>query len=285
MAGPTYQGLFPKIATLPNSIQHAILVISVPVIYPRTESAEQMVAKVATGKKAVTSTYNMLGKIAGSAAGVIGAREMVVSGFDHAKKAVGKHGLMNNVVNMFGELDLLDDLRDHWTHDSKDLERTYLIRTLQGIAASRALRVTFLSGSVHACGVGRVHDPNHPLNHKTMWQVITSAIVDAPPSNYMLKMLHNNKILYIPQNGMRSTGAPSDTKEDMLEMFGAEVDGRVREHRKLMGKRGYVIFTAYDSVEAKGTSLAVDFIVQGEGVYAQTGKYGPLVVPRLEPGY
>lgn len=285
MAGPTYQGLFPKIANLPASIQHAILAISVPVIFPRTDSAEQMITTVATGKKAVTGTYNLLGKIAGSAAGVIGAREMVVSGFDHAKKAVGKHGLMGGVVNMFGEIDLLDDLRDHWTHESKDLERTYLIRTLQGIAHSRSLRVTFLSGSVHVCGAGLVHDPNKPLDHKTMWQVITSSIIDAPPSSYILKMLNNNKIVYVPQNGMRSTNALSDTKEDMMELFGAEVDGRLREQRKLMGKRGYVIFTAFEGGDNKGTSLAVDFIVQGDGVYAQTGKYGPVVVPRLESGW
>jgi len=57
-----------------------------------------------------------------------------------------------------------------------------------------------------------------------------------------------------------------------------------------MAKRGYVIFTGFQvdsGIEAKGpaTSLAVDFIVQGEGVYAMTGKYGPVVVPRLEAGY
>lgn len=290
MAGPTYQGLFPKIATLPQSIQHAIIVVSVPVVFPRTETAEHVMTTVATGKKAMTGTYNLLGKVVGSAAGVIGAKEVVGSGFRSVKEAVGKHGFMGGVVNVFGEVDLLDDVRDHWTHESKDLERTYLIRTLQGISHSRSLRITFLSGAVHLCGVGMVHDPNKPHDHKTMYQVVTSSMVDAPPSSYFTKMLHNNRILYIPQNGLRSTNAPSDTKEDMMELFQAEVDGRTREQKKLMAKRGYVIFTGFQvdsGIEAKGpaTSLAVDFIVQGEGVYAMTGKYGPVVVPRLEVGY
>lgn len=283
MAGPTYQGIFPKIASLPQSIQHAVLVVSVPVVYPRMDAAEHMVHTAQTTKKAVTGAYNVLGKIAGSAAGVIGAKEVVSSGFQSVKKSVGKTGMLGSFVNVFGEVELLDDLRDAWTHDSKDLERTYLIRTLQGISHQRGIRMTFLSGAVHMCGTGLVHDPNQPLDHKTMYQVVTSAMVDAPPRDYFVKMLHNNRLLYIPQNGLRSTNAPSDTKEDMIELFAAEVDGRSREHRKLMAKRGYTIFTAFDA--EKGTSLAVDFMVQGEGVYATTGKYGPVVVPRLELGY
>lgn len=119
MAGPTYQGLFPKIATLPQGIQHAIVLLAVPIIYPRMETAEHVVNTVATGKKAVTGTYNLLGKVVGSAAGVIGAKEMVGSGFQSVKKAIGKNGLMSGVVSIFGEVDLLDDLRDHWTHESK----------------------------------------------------------------------------------------------------------------------------------------------------------------------
>lgn len=78
-----------------------------------------MVQTVATGKKAITGTYNLLGKVVGSAAGVVGAKEVVGSGFQGVKKAFGKSGLMSSVVSIFGEVDLLDDLRDHWTHESK----------------------------------------------------------------------------------------------------------------------------------------------------------------------
>jgi hypothetical protein len=146
MAGPTYQGIFPKVATLPPSVQHCIWMISVPVVYPRLETVESIAQTMATAKKGVTGTYNLVGKVASSMAGVVGGKEAVASGFSQVKKAVGKSGLMGGVLNTFGDIDIADELRDMWTHESKDLERTYLIRTLQGIAHQKGIRMTFLSG-------------------------------------------------------------------------------------------------------------------------------------------
>lgn len=119
MAGPTYQGIFPKVAVLPPSVQHCIWLFPVPLIYPRLEAVEQMASAVGTGKKVVTGGFNALGKIAGGVAGVVGAKGVVNSGFDGVKRAVGKTGLMQGVLSPFGEIDVLDELRDMWTHDSK----------------------------------------------------------------------------------------------------------------------------------------------------------------------
>jgi len=119
MAGPTYQGIFPKIAMLPQSVQHCILLVAVPLIYPRLENMEQLASTVATGKKAVTGTYNMLGKVTSSVAGIVGAKGAVGSGFDSVKRAVGKSGLMGGILNPFGDIDVLDELKDQWTHESK----------------------------------------------------------------------------------------------------------------------------------------------------------------------
>lgn len=119
MAGPTYQGLFPKVATLPPSVQHCIWMISVPLIYPRLEAAESLANTVATGKKAVTGAYNVLGKVTSSVAGVVGAKGVVGEGFNSVKRAVGKSGLMGGVLSPFGDIDVLDELRDQWTHESK----------------------------------------------------------------------------------------------------------------------------------------------------------------------
>ena len=119
MAGPTYQGLFPKIAMLPQSIQHCILMIAVPVVYPRLEAAEQIAQTMQTGKKAVTGAYNVLGKVTSSVAGVVGAKGAVGSGFDSVKRAVGKSGLMGGILSPFGDIDMLDELKDQWTHESK----------------------------------------------------------------------------------------------------------------------------------------------------------------------
>ncbi|KAI9814736.1 MAG: hypothetical protein M1827_003002 [Pycnora praestabilis] len=296
MAGPTYQGLFPKVAMLPPSVQHCILMISVPLIYPRLEAAESIANTMATGKKAVTGAYNVLGKVTSSVAGVVGAKSMVGSGFDQVKKSIGKSGLMGGILSPFGDIDMLDELRDQWTHESKDLERTYLIRTLQGISHQKSLRMTFLSGAVNCCGAGLVHDPSHPSDHKTMYQIISSAVVNTPPSNYVLKLLHNNKPLYIPANGQRSSQAPTDTKEDMMEIFQNDVTGVARESKKLMGRRNYVACVAFDPDSlARGgygdpekggekLSLAWDFLVQGDGAYSAPMKYGPVIIPSLEYG-
>lgn len=146
MAGPTYQGIFPKVAMLPPSVQHCIWMLSVPVVYPRLDTAETLANTFATGKRAVNTTYNLLGKATSSVAGIIGGKDVVQQGFSQVKKAVGKTGLMGNVLNQFGEFDIAEELKDLWTHETKDLERTYLIRTLQGIAQQKGIRMTFLSG-------------------------------------------------------------------------------------------------------------------------------------------
>ncbi|KAK4230503.1 hypothetical protein QBC38DRAFT_28997 [Podospora fimiseda] len=303
MAGPTYQGIFPKVATLPPSVQHCIWMLSVPVIYPRLETIETLTNTFNTGKKAVNTTYNLLGKVTSSVAGVVGGKEVVAQGFKEVKKAVGKSGLMGNVLNQFGEMELGEELKDLWTHESKDLERTYLIRTLQGIAQQKGIRMTFLSGDVNCCGAGLVHDPSHPSDHKTMYQVIASPVVAAPCGNYLLKMLHNNKLLYVPQNGHKSTHEVSDTKEDMMEIFHTDASGTPREHKKLMARRNYVAIVAYDPEAIAGgaqyaasvasghsgglskLSLAIDFVVQGDGAFTATTKYGPVIVPHLEFGH
>ncbi|KAH5698660.1 hypothetical protein HBI44_079690 [Parastagonospora nodorum] len=297
MAGPTYQGIFPKVATLPPSVQHCIWMVPVPIVYPRLESVEHLAHSMATGKKVATGTFNMLGKVTSSVAGVVGAKSVVGDGFSSVKKALGKSGLMSGVLSPFGDIDILDELRDQWTHDSKDLERTYLIRTLQGIAHNKSLRMTFFSGAVDCCGAGLVHDPSRPQDHKTMYQIISASVVNGPPGSYTLRLLHNNRALYVPQNGHRSNHQPTDTKEDMMEIFTQDVNGQPREYKRLMGRRNYVACVIYDPEIVSGTfgqtvsghgsgklSLAVDFMVQNDSGYSAPMKYGPVIVPSLEYG-
>lgn len=141
-----------------------------------------------------------------------------------------------------------------------------------------------------------------------MYQLITSPIVAQPANNYILKMLHNNKLLYVPSNGQKSTHEATDTKEDMMEIFHTDASGSARELKKLMGRRNYIACIAYDpeviqqqqagfssgmSIINGGmqqnqglskVSLAVDFVVQGDGAFTAPTKYGPVIVPHLEFG-
>ena len=95
---------------------------------------------------------------------------------------------------------------------------------------------------------------------------------------------------------------PTDTKEDMMEIFQHDVLGQPLPNgnvaRKLMARRNYLAIVVYDPEVVQGTfgrtdmnrgtgrlSLAADFLVQSEGAYgAATMKYGPVVVPSLEYG-
>lgn len=202
MAGPTYQGLFPKVATLPPSVQHCIWMVSVPVVYPRLDSVETIANTMAVGKKAVNTTYNILGKVTSSVAGVVGGKEVVAQGFSQVKKAVGKTGLMGNVLNQFGELDIQEVLKDMWTHDTKDLERTYFIRTLQGISQQKGIRMTFLSGGKPMMPYNLSHSQTlifrqtstHP---EPAWYTIRPTLVITRPctrSSHRLLLLHPRAI-------------------------------------------------------------------------------------------
>lgn len=138
-----------------------------------------------------------------------------------------------------------------------------------------------------------------------MYQIVASPIVGAPQSGYILKLLHNQKTLYVPKNGAKSTHEVTDTKEDMMEIFHTDASGSTRELKKLMNRRNYVAFVAYDQEAANQApfspnpsisnnqqqqqglsklSLAVDFVVQGDGPYTATTKYGPVIIPHLEFG-
>ncbi len=134
-----------------------------------------------------------------------------------------------------------------------------------------------------------------------MYQIITSPVVGAPPNNYLLKMLHNNKLLYVPLNGHLSTNEVSDTKEDMMEIFQVDASGAAREYKKLMNRRNYIAVVAYDPDAVAGStyaasvvngqqglsklSLAVDYVVQADGSFGTPTKYGPVIIPHLEFGH
>lgn len=141
-----------------------------------------------------------------------------------------------------------------------------------------------------------------------MYQLITSPVVAQPANSYMLKLLHNNKLLYVPQNGQKSTHEVSDTKEDMMEIFHTDATGAARELKKLMARRNYIAGVVYDadavqqaasaSYSSNGSivnggqhqslsklSLAIDFVVQGDGAFTAPTKYGPVIVPHLEYGH
>ena len=51
----------------------------------------------------------------------------------------------------------LDDTLDHWDATPHLKERKAFVKRLQHLARARGLRVSFISGDVHVCAVGRLY--------------------------------------------------------------------------------------------------------------------------------
>jgi hypothetical protein len=289
MSQESYDLMFDRLRQVPPSIIHCVVMLGVPIVYPRLETIEKALTGVAVAKKGVNGAFNLLGKAITTVTPSGSATQSTHSAFDGVKKAFGKSGLMSSVVSKFGEVDLLgtsiaareliaDDLMDHWTHANHDRERTMVIRTLQEIALNRRIRMTMLSGDVHCCGVGYLYDPKSPQDHKLMYQIITSAIVNIPPPNMVIKLLHNNDKYWVPpMNSPNSTKVQSDTKEEMMELFAKDVDGRALGNlKKLLPRRNYAICRGGDG----GSEIWEICVEKGKG--SDTVKYGPVVIPRLQ---
>src|SRR5204862_199678 len=95
----------------------------------------------------------------------------------------------------FNEPELLDDLNDHWTSKVHMTERREFIQKLQTFAANENIRVTFVAGDVHCCGVGRLASESATLlpaeqDPHYMVQIISSAIVNIPPPNGVIRAVH-----------------------------------------------------------------------------------------------
>lgn len=82
-------------------------------------------------------------------------------------------------------------LLDEWCHEAHIEERNRILGRLQDFAKQRSIRVTFLSGDVHCAAFSMFRSDKHvrhklhlkPENdHRLMYQVISSAIVNQAPS-------------------------------------------------------------------------------------------------------
>ncbi|KAF9998020.1 hypothetical protein BGZ80_006880 [Entomortierella chlamydospora] len=202
----TYNLIFEKLYEdihVPQGTRHLLVQLGVPIAYPRLVFAENLMGSVGS----------VLGGIAG-----------------------GK-----NVVNRLnGEPELLDDLNDHWTAKSHKLERNNFVRRLQKFADDRKIRVTFLSGDVHCAGVGRFFAKVSPpeKDFHLMYQIISSAIVNEPPPEGVIKLLHFQDKVHT----MKGDPLPGDkvtTYEDMYPMFTTDVDEKPLQMDKLLPRRNY----------------------------------------------
>lgn len=141
--------------------------------------------------------------------------------------------------SIFGLPELYDDLLDEWTHHNHIDERNRTLLQFQRLAEEKKVRITYLSGDVHCCGVARFQTKGSrraPPIHDTklMYQIISSAIVNMPPSKNAIRVAHHFKTKWYPV---------PDTEEELIDFFERrpENGGKVF-HKKLRPNRNWCYF-------------------------------------------
>lgn len=210
----TYKRIFARMEaeiTARPSTKHLVVMLGVPILYPRLVWLEMVL------------TSPLLKPLRALAA-----------------KGVIAKGLVNEFD---GNIEVLDDLNDHWCLKHHKRERNKLIKHLIEFGASHGVRITILSGDVHLACLSRVQSrrTHHirsddeaeflPENDpRLIFNVISSAIVNAPPPDAMATLLNKrSKIHHFDHY----------TDEDVVPIFGTEVDGSKRVNAQFLNKRNW----------------------------------------------
>ncbi|KAG2499651.1 hypothetical protein HYH03_002589 [Edaphochlamys debaryana] len=231
---------------LPEGVEHVVFVFTVPVVYPHVRGAQKVL-------RAVNNHF--------------------------MRKMMRAFGV--GLFNKFGEPELMDDLDDHWTARSHHDERRFLIEHLQMLAKYRGCRVTLVSGDVHVCGAGylisRPRPPKEQRKHdfRYMVQIVSSAIVNAPPPKGLMRLLD----LFTKGGKINMT-----TKHNMFRIIGAHM-GRVGQ--PLSNKRNWCRVVEHmpsgpDSLRAGGLTFNLR-IEEDDGMGPVGLRELPVFVPPLEP--
>lgn len=236
-----------------GAIKHFILLLGVPIAYPRLQWLENILSSPLIGP------IKFLNK---------------------------RFGIGGGLFNQFdGGVDLLDDLDDHYTAHQHKKERRDLILRLQALSKKASVRVTILGGDVHLAAHGRFYS-NPKLNieaendFRYMANIISSAITNKPPPQAVANLLaRRNKIHHLDH----------DTDETLLELFDKDPGVDNAEHpapsaaktanvnHATMPSRNFAIIA-----ESHANPASVQPLVNGEAAAAaeQAGAYKESANPR-----
>ncbi|KAJ3163596.1 hypothetical protein HDU86_000179 [Geranomyces michiganensis] len=288
MSPASYDLIFNNLARLPPSVKHIVWMLAVPIVYPRLAMPETLLHTIGKTKRSANDAVNGLGRGLGNLAGGTGkllgkigvkvnadqwqksAKGAYDDAMGHVKKGLGKSGLMSGMISAFGEVDLLDDMIDHWTHPVHNDERTQFIMRMQAYSAEFHRRTSFISGDVHCCGFGNLYTPGlpHERDPAYMLQVIASAIVNIAPPAAVIKLVHHS--------AKRIDFGPGIC-EEMLETFDKDVDGKTPAGKIVLGRRNW----GFARVGVVGDDVQFILRVEGTGEAGQCVEYPPITVPAL----
>lgn len=203
----TYTAIFDRMeqeVTQNPGIKHLILLLGVPIAYPRLQWLENIFASP------IIAPIKFLNK---------------------------RFGLGGDIFNKFdGNVDLLDDLDDHYTSRNHKKERLHLMQRLQNWSKKHSIRVSILGGDVHLAAIGRFYsNPKLNIAAEQDWRympnIISSAITNKPPPQAVANLLaRRNKVHHLDH----------DTDETLLEIFNHDpgMHPTTIEERKTTGAQG-----------------------------------------------
>ena len=178
-----FQRINSAIAASNGDIKHLVLLLGVPIAYPRLQWLENIL------QSPIIGPLRFLNK---------------------------RFGVAGGLFNQFdGGVDLLDDLDDHYTAHQHKKERKDLVHRIQNVAKQHSVRVTILGGDVHLTAVGRFYSNpklNIPIERDFRYvpNIVSSAIVNKPPPQAVANLLaKRNKIHHLDH----------ETDETLMEIF------------------------------------------------------------------
>lgn len=211
----TYNLIFARLekelAQSNDAIKHLILLLGVPIAYPRLAWLENIFSSP------LMAPLRLLNK---------------------------RFGVAGGLFNQFdGNIDLLDDLDDHYTAKHHKTERRELIQRLQALSQKYSVRVTILGGDVHLAAFGRFysnesHDTSAEHDPRYMGNIISSAITNKPPPKAVANLLASRNKIHHLKDG--------NTDETLLDMFNEQPGGKMKSaanNKCTMPSRNYACIT------------------------------------------
>lgn len=203
----SYDKIFNRVRSdLPPGVEHLVILLGVPLAYPRMVFLE----------RALSSSLNPLIVLA--------------------------KGICPGFTNSFnGQVELLDDLGDHWCASGPHKkERNKLICQVNELALEKHVRVSWISGDVHCASASVLHSSHFrdpAQDPKFSLQVVTSAIVNAPPPPAVIAML--NKLAQKKHRTLLWAGVA----EHAVPTFDEGLDGQKQKTKYIVGARNWCAVT------------------------------------------
>ncbi|KAJ5855789.1 Alkaline phosphatase D-related protein [Penicillium soppii] len=220
-----FERLQRELVSAEGDIKHLVVLLGVPIAYPRLAWLENILTSP------VIAPIRLLNK---------------------------RFGLAGGLFNEFdGQVDLLDDLDDHYTARQHKRERKMLVQRLQELARSHSVRVTILGGDVHLAAIGRFYS-NPKLNlagendHRFIVNVVSSAITNKPPPKAVANLLaRRNKIHHLDR----------DCHETLMPFFDKQPGGKEKSatwNKVTMPSRNYATLTEVVAPSLTGSNGIVE---------------------------